>query len=516
MPTADTILTNANIITVDLEQPAAQLVAVKSGKIVFTGSRDRLADWRGVGTRVVDCAGKTLVPGFNDAHCHIFSFIRKLLSVDLSSPAVKSITDIKTAIKQKAQNTPPGEWIQGTDYNEFMLREKRHPTRWELDEVAPAHPVVISHRSLHACVLNSRALTLAGINTESPEPPGARIGRDIHTGEPDGLLVEMLGFIREQVMPPISGDELDRGVRLADEQYLAQGLTSLQDATYVNDLKRWHHYEHFKAGNRLKSRVYMMAGTETVKEFQAAGMEFGWGDEQLRLGAVKIVPSLVSGQLYPPQPVLQELVLNAHRAGFQVAIHAVQEKLLEAIIGIYEYVKEQAPDFGKRRHRIEHCAECTPGLQERIQRLGVLVTTHPSFAYYSGDRYLATVSPDIIPYLYPIKSLVDRGLVVAGASDSPVVPNNPLMGIYGGVTRQTSSGQRMTPEQCVTARQVLAFYTINAAYNSFEEQMKGSITTGKLADMVLLSADPTTVAPEQIKDINVEMAMIDGRIVWES
>lgn len=516
MPDADIIFNNAHAITVDPRQPAAELVAVKNGKILFAGSCGQLSDFKGVGTKVIDCAGKTLIPGFNDAHCHIFSFVRKLTSIDLSAPDIKSIADIKAAIKRKAEKTPAGQWISGTDYNDFNLVEKRHPTRWEIDEVAPDNPVVLSHRGLHACVLNSRALALAHINAETPEPPGAYISRDMNSGEPDGLLVEMLPYVREKVMPPVTEEELVEGIKIANRQYLAWGLTSLQDATFVNDLKRWSYYRRLKATHLLKSRVTMMAGTESLAEFQAAGLNYGSGDTQLRLGALKIVPSLISGTLHPSQAELNRQVLEAHRAGFQVAIHAVQEELIEAVINTYEYVKQQAPGFAQRRHRIEHCAECSPRLLERIKRLGLIVTTHPSFAYYSGDRYLATVPTDIIPYLYPVRSLVESGLVIAGASDSPVAPASPLMGIYGGVTRQTSSGQKFSTEQAVDARKVLSLYTIHAAYAAHEEQSRGSITPGKLADMILLSNDPTTSPAEEIKNIKVEMTVIDGEVVWES
>ena len=515
MPAADLILKNANVITMDKKQPTAQLVAVKNGRIAFVGSQDALAQWQGAGTKVIDCGGKTVTPGFNDAHCHIYSFVRKLLSIDLSAPDIKCIDDIKTIIKRQAEKTAPGEWITATDYNDFTLAEKRHPTRWELDEVAPDNPVVLSHRSLHACVLNSKALTMAGITIASPEPPGAFIGRRVDDGEPNGLLVEMLGYIRENVMPSMEGKELERGIKLANELYLSQGLTSLQDATFVNDIKRWRSHQHFKAEGILKSRVYMMFGKETMPRFLEENIGFGSGSNYLRLGAMKIVPSMISDKLHPPQPELIEQVLIAHRAGYQVAIHAVQEKLVEAIVGIYEAVKSQSPDFASRRHRIEHCAECPPQILERIKQLGLVVTTHPSFAYYSGDRYLATVAPAIIPYLYPMKSFIESGLVITGASDSPVVNNNPIMGIYGGVTRLTASGKKMSPEQCITAPQVLAMYTTTAAYASHEEHVKGSITTGKYADIVVLSADPTNVPPEKIKDARVEMTIIGGEVVWE-
>jgi predicted amidohydrolase YtcJ len=515
MPLADLILKNANIVTMDRNRPAAQFIAVINGRITYVGDSGHIAEWQGDSTRVVDCGGKTVIPGFNDAHCHIYSFVRKLLSIDLSAPNIKCIDDILGIIKRSAKKAAPGEWITATDYNEFTLAEKRHPTRWELDKVAPNNPVVLSHRSLHACVLNSKALELAGINIASPEPSGAFIGRRETDGEPNGLLVEMLGYIRENVMPPLEGEELERGIKLANEQYLSVGITSLQDATFVNDLKRWRNHQHFKAEGMLKSRVYMMFGKETMPQFQNIHLGFGSGGSFLRLGGMKIVPSMISDKLHPAEPDMIEQILTAHRAGYQVAIHAVQEKLVDAIVGIYEAVKNWVPDFAIRRHRIEHCAECPPQILERIKRLGLVINTHPSFAYYSGDRYLATVAPTTVPYLYPMKSFIESGLMVTGASDSPVVNNNPLMGIYGGVTRTTASGKKMSPEQCISASQVLAMYTTNAAYASHEEHVKGSITVGKYADMVVLSANPLTVPPEKIKDIKVQMTIVGGEVVWE-
>ena len=517
MPAADLILKNANVITVDPEKPGAELVAIKGDKILLVGSNERLEEVRGARTKIIDCQEKTVVPGFNDAHCHIFSFIRKLLSVDLSPSSVSSIDDIKATIGRKAQNTPKGQWIAGTDYNEFYLTEKRHPTRRDIDEVAPGHPVVLSHRSLHACVLNSLALSLAGITRETPEPPGALIDRDLTDGEPNGLLFssEMVGHIREKVMPSLSEEELTRGATQANKHYLSQGITSLQDATFVNDFRRWQHYQRFKDSGVLKSRVSMMVGVETMSQFQEAGLGFGSGDSRLRLGGLKIVPRRAGEELYPPQPELNQQVLKAQRAGFQVAIHAVQESTVEAAIIALEYARSQLPE-ADRRHRIEHCSECPPHLLERLKELQAVIVTHPSFPYYSGERYLVTVPATQLEWLYRIKSFLDSGLVVAGSSDSPIVPDNPLVGIYGAVTRQTESGQQLLPEECIYTSQGLALYTINAAYASFEEGIKGSIAQGKLADMVLLSDDPTKSPPEQIKDIRVEMTIVGGKVVWEA
>ena len=516
MQTADLIFKNADIITMDDRQTKADFVAVKGDKILFTGSKAFLNDFTGPGTKFIDCERKILLPGFNDAHCHIFSFLRKLASIDLGAPEIKSIRNIQAVVKVKAAKTPPGEWITGSDYNEFYLAEKRHPTRWELDEAAPDNPVMLTHRSLHGCVLNSKALALAGITIETPEMPGTMIDRDVSRGgEPNGFLAEMVGYLREHVMPPMSARELKTGIKLANEEYLAHGLTSLQDATYVNNLNRWRKYQEFKANVMLSSRVYMMTGLGTLPEFQNAGLGFGAGDENLRLGAVKIVPTLIAEKMHPSPEELKALVLQIHRAGFQLAIHGVQTQMVDAIICAYEYLQSVTPDFSARRHRIEHCSECPPPLMDRLKILRPVVVTHPSFTYFSGDRYLATVEKKFVPWLYRTGTLVKSGLTVGAGSDSPIVPNSPIMGIYGAVTCLTSSGHMLNPVEKLTAAEVIRMYTLNAAYASHEETIKGSITAGKLADMVLLSRNPTKVSADEIKGIKVQMTVIGGKVVWE-
>jgi len=513
MPVANLILKNANVITMDPRQPKAELVAIKDDKILLVTGNKEMESVRRAGTKVIDCQGRTLVPGFNDAHCHVISFIRKLLSLDLSPSSVGSIADIKTIIRNRAQNIPPGEWLTGTDYNDFYLTEKRHPTRWDIDEVAPHHPVVLAHRSLHACVLNSQALSLAGITRETTDPPGGLIDRDPGTGEPSGLLFNMLSYIRKRVLPPLSEEELTRGMTLANQHYLSYGITSLQEATASNSLERWQIYQRFKG--KLKSRLYMMFDIEALNQFQEAGLVFNSGDSQLRLGGVKIMLDEITGQLYPPQSELNQEAFAAHQAGFQLAIHAIEENTVEAAITALEYAQSQLSQ-ANRRHRIEHCAECPPRLLNRLTNLQAVIVTQPPFLYYSGERYLAQVPESQLQWLYRIKSPLSSGLMVAGSSDSPVVPNNPLVGIYAAVTRRAESGQYLLPEECVSAKEALAMYTINAAYTSFEADIKGSITQGKLADMVVLSSDPLESPPEQIKDIRVEMTIIGGKLSWEA
>ncbi len=509
MPT-DLILKNANVITMDAGRPRAELLAISDDSIFFVGNNTELERLTGRATKVIDCAGRTVVPGFNDAHLHLFSLIRKLMSIDLSPASVRSIEDIKEAVRKKALATPPGTWISGTDFNEFYLEEKRYPTRQDLDEVAPAHPVVLSHRSLHACVLNSLALSLAGIAAETPEPPGARIERDLETGQPNGILINMLDYIRGEVMPPFSDKELAEGLFLADNYFLSHGITSFQEATVSNDLKRWETLCDFKLRNALHSRIIMMAGLPYWRDFKKMGLKTGYGDNLMQLGAVKVIPDT-----QPSQAELNKLALECHKAGFQLAFHAIDENTVNAAVTALEYVNKHSSVAG-RRHRIEHCSECPPALLERVKKLGLVIVTQPPFIYYNGERYLATVAESQLLWLYLIKSPLDKGVMVAASSDAPVVPVNPLVGIYAAVTRKAESGQVLLSEERITVEQALKLYTINAAYASFEEKIKGSLSPGKLADIVILNDDPARVPPEKIKDIQVEMTIIGGEVVWEA
>ncbi len=510
MPAADLVLKNALVITMNAARPAARMVAVEGDSISYVGSAQEVDSFIGAGTRVIDCAGRAVLPGFNDAHLHLFSLVKKLLSIDLTPASVHSIGGIKEKIREQAQKITPGTWISGTDYNEFYLAEKRCPTRWDLDEAAPDHPVILSHRSLHACVLNSLALELAGINRETPEPPGGRIERDLATGEPNGILIGMLGHIRSGVMPQFSGVELDEGLALADRLFLSMGITSVQDATVSNGLDRWETVCRFVLDRRLRSRVTMMAGAPHWKNFQERGLKIGSGDNLMQLGAVKFVL-----EIRPEQDELNNLVLECHREGWQIAFHAVAESTVAAAVSALEYADSHSPVKG-RRHRIEHCAECPPYLLDRIKKLGAVIVTQPPFIYYNGERYLATVPESQLPWLYRIKSPMEKGVIVAGSSDAPVAPVNPLVGIYAAVTRRAESGQLLLPEEKISVEQALALYTVNAAYASFEEKIKGSLTPGRLADMVVLNKDPVQIPPEEIKDIKVDMTIIGGEVVWEA
>jgi predicted amidohydrolase YtcJ len=257
-----------------------------------------------------------------------------------------------------------------------------------------------------------------------------------------------------------------------------------------------------------------MFGLHALAKLKAQGMCTGYGDSRLRVGGIKMVLDEVGGRLNPPQDELNEDVLRVHKEGFQVSMHAVEEGTVEAAAAALEYCLRMAPSKD-HRHRIEHCSICTPPLLQRLKSVNPVVVTQPAFIYYSGERYLQDVPETQLPWLYRTESFRESGLGPAASSDCPVVPCAPLVGLYAAVTRRAEGGQVISPDQVVSPEQALQMYTLNGAYASFEEHVKGSIEVGKLADMVVLSADPTAVVPEEIKDIRVEKTIIGGEIVWE-
>ncbi|TET13095.1 MAG: hypothetical protein E3J81_09415 [Dehalococcoidia bacterium] len=350
---------------------------------------------------------------------------------------------------------------------------------------------------------------------ETPDPPGGLIDRDLETGEPSGLLFGMDSYINEQVIPPLSEEELRQGVKLANQSFLSSGITSIQDATVTNGFEQWQNLLKLKEGGELVPRICMMFGLHALADLKDKGLPPGYGDSGLRLGAVKITLDETRGQLNPSQEELNEGVLTAHQDGFQVAIHAVEEGTVEAAAVALEYCLHRSPK-ADHRHRVEHCSVCPSQLLQRLQDVGAVVVTQPAFIYFSGERYLKEVSNTQLPWLYRTRSFLEKGLRPAGSSDCPVVPPDPLVGLCAAVTRKAESGQVLSPEEAVSPEEALRIYTLGGAYASFEERLKGSIETGKLADLVVLSADPTKVAPEEIKEIRVEKTIIGGEVVWES
>jgi predicted amidohydrolase YtcJ len=511
---ADLILFNANVITMDPLCPRAEGVLIKNGKILSATTNDALRKWDRIKATTIDCKGKTVLPGFIDAHCHLHALAESHLSLNLDPHHnVRSISDLQTKIRDYSQKLPSGTWIRGRGYNEFYLAEKRHPNRWDLDQVTSTHPIKLTHRTGHAHVLNSLALQMVGISNETPDPPDGLIDRDIETGGPTGILYRMGDFL-SRMIPPLENDQLDQGMRVANNELLSMGITSIQDASSHNGLEQWKMFRRWKDTGFLKPRITMMLGTESFSAYKEQDFEPELDEKQLRLSGVKIIIDETTGHLRPVQSELNEMVLRIHQAGFQACLHAVEENTVEAACSAIEYAMKELPK-SDHRHRIEHCSVCPPSLAKRLAGLGIMVVTQPSFIYYSGDRYLRTVPAEELKHLYPIGTLLKSGVKVAASSDCPIAPANPLIGIYAATSRMTETDEMLLSEEKITPEEALRMYGEYAARATFDEGMKGSISPGKLADLVVLKDDPMKVPIDEIKDIGVEMTILDGEIVWE-
>ena len=509
----DLVLVNGNVITLNPAQPKADWIAIGNGKIVALGSRDNIQAPVAENTKIIDCQGRTILPGFIDSHFHLVSFAESHVVLNLNPRhGFRSISEIQKALRAICKERPSGEWIRAKGFDEFFLEEKRYLNRWDLDKVTLLHPIKITHRSGHLHILNSLALRKLGVSKETPDPPGGLIDRDLETGEPTGLLYEMGEFLSNRI-PPIEAKVLEDAVEKASKQLLSLGITSLQDASARNDHKRWNLLKTWKKKGILHPRINMMLGAVNLSEYSAYDFEANSSLNQLRLNCVKIVLDETTGLLHPEQSKLNELVREIHNSGLQVAIHAIEEKAVESACAAIEYALEKKPRLD-HRHRIEHCAVCPPSLAKRIASLGIRVVTHPSFVYYSGDRYLENVRRPQLRYLYPLKTLIQHGVIVAGSSDCPISPPNPLVGLYGAVSRMSETGKSVVPSERIPIIEALQMYTIYAADVSFEEKTKGSIAPGKLADLVVLNEDPTQVAPKELRNLQVEMTILDGEIVW--
>ncbi len=504
------LLVNANFLTMDKRYPRVGTVAISDGKILEV-SRNQMGRLRYDGYEVIDCRGRTVLPGFIDAHCHFIAMAEHLLLPNIGPENASSIAEIQQIVKNAANITPPGRWVRAVGYHVHNLRDKRHPNRWDLDKVTTVHPVCLSHTTGYIHVLNSMALSLVKIDSATEVPIGGIIERDLQTGEPNGVLLGLRTYLA-RFLPQVEEAEMERAVQLASEQASFQGITSIQDASFLNDKSRWDKFAKYRQRGLLKQRVTMMLGLKAFREGEY-NRDYTESD-YIRLGGVKLIVNEITGEMSPSQEELLDIVLEVTRANRQAVIHAIEEHIIRAVAEALEKTRRIYPG-AENRHRIEHCSVCPPALARQLAELKTVIVTQPNFIYYNGERYLKTVPQDQIPHLYPLKTLLGAGLIVAGSSDSPVAPAHPIHGIYSAVSRLTQQGNKLVPGEKLTAVQALEMYTINAAYAAFEEKYKGSITPGKYADLVLLNHDPTRVKPHEIKDLEVEMAIIGGEIFFQ-
>jgi len=526
---AELVLRNATILTVDTNLPRAQAAAVSEGRLVFVGNSNGLLPFVGPTTRVLDLTGRTVVPGFIDAHAHPgpeYPEDSPWASVDCRPDKVRTMDSLVDALQRKAERTPRGQWVTGARYQETKLG--RHPTRWDLDRASTNHPILISHSSGHQSVANSLALQLAKITTDTQDPPGGKFVRN-ERGEPTGLLQERAAAVVRAAGPArTSAPEAETlaAYRAGFERYLRRGVTGVHvagtSASGAGMLER-------AQAPDLPLRLYIMLSEGSLDEAIRRRSLTNAAASQIRYGAIKIFHgNSVSGQTcwlsqpyanrpdyfgVPParsQEALNELIRKIHHAGLQVCVHSNGDREIDMVLNAFEQVLRNEPR-PNHRHRIEHCSVVTRELLQRIKNLGLVVVPH-SYLWEHGDK-MEAYGEWRWDWMHPARSLLDLGIPMAGHSDDPVSVSHPLLRIQDLVTRTSAEGKVYGARQRITVEEALRAWTLGGAYAAFEETDTGSITIGKRADFVVLSDDPTRVQPDRIKDIAVEMTFIGGRQV---
>jgi predicted amidohydrolase YtcJ len=536
----DLVIDNADVFTVDAARPRAGAIGIVGDRIVAVADRHGLASHEAETT--LDLDGRFVVPGFDDAHNHMQAFGATLGEVPLHAGAVRSIPDVVAAIGARAATAPAGTWIVGAGYDHNKLAERRHPTCHELDEVSPEHPVLLNHTSGHFATLNTAAMRLAGIGRVDV-PDGGVVAVD-DEGEPNGLLEEQAQQLVRGLLHPRSVAEMVANLAAASDRYLREGITSCQEAGVGGILgtaepTELAAYQRARHERSLRVRVTLMASVDALHGADHhpddpeplaldLGLHTGFGDDWLRIGPTKIFAdgSLMGrtaamfedyagepgnrGYLQMPEERLRSLILAAHRSGWQIATHAIGDRAVSTVLDAYEEALRRHPR-ADHRHRIEHCGVCRADDVARIARLGIVPVPQARFISEIGDGMLDAIGPERAADCYRERSFLDAGITVPGSSDRPVVDGAPLLGIHDLVNQRTATGRPFNPGEALTVEQAIAAYTMGSATAAFAEDRKGSITPGKLADLVVLDRDLTTTDPDGIAETGVLATVVGGR-----
>lgn len=526
---ADLLVRGARIYTMDDGNPRAEALAVRGDRVLAVGADADLAALIGPGTRVIDGRGATLFPGFIDAHSHP-SGVSEVTGVNVD---LRSVGAIQDAMRAQAGKTPAGEWVIGNKYDDTKLAEERPVNRHDLDAAVPLQPAIVRHRGGHTAVLNSRGLEVAGIRDDTPDPPGGRYGRDEHG--------ELTGFVAEKALEHVEASgqwpEITRAVRQQGVAYLthamaAAGLTSTTDA--FGDVDSLVAYQDARAAGELYTRLsFMPYGPSPLFEnLKSAGLRSGVGDEWIRFGAVKYWADGSAsertmrmstpfegrpddyGILTMDQAAIDAAVNDAVAHGWRIGIHANGDVAIDMVLKSYERALAtwQGPN---PRFRIEHCSLVNPDLLARIRDTGTVPTPFYTYAHYHGEKW-QDYGAERMQRMFAHRSFLDYGIPVAPASDYTPGPFEPLMAVQSMVTRKDFKGRVWGPDQRIGVAEALRICTVNGAYASFEEQIKGSLAPGKLADFVMLGADPHETEPDRIKEIPVLLTAVGGRVVHEA
>jgi predicted amidohydrolase YtcJ len=525
---ADLIINNARIYTMDENLPMAEAVAIMGERILAVGSNAELSALQGSLTTVIDATGCTVTPGFIDAHSHPDGS-NEVTGADVN---LRSIREIKAVMHTEAGRTPPGQWVIGNKYDDTKLSEERPVNRHDLDEAVPLQPAIVRHRGGHTAVLNTRGLEVAGITRDTPDPEGGHYGRE--NGELTGFVAEKALELVDQAgeWPEITRQVRQQGVAYMSRSMVAAGLTSTTDA--AGSVENLVAYQDARADGELLNRLSFMpyGPSPLYGHLKSAGIRTGFGDEWIRFGAVKYWADGSAsertmrmstpfegrqddfGILTMSQAEIDAAVDDAVANGWRIGIHTNGDVAIDMALKAYERVLDgwQGPN---PRFRLEHCSLVNPDLLTRIKKAGAIPAPFYTYAHYHGNKWV-DYGAEKMQWMFAHKSFLDYGIPVAPASDYTPGPFEPLMAIQSMVTRKDFKGRVWGPNQRISVSQAMKICTVNGAYASMEENIKGSLTPGKLADLVLLAADPHDTAVDEIKKIPVIRTIVGGKTVFEA
>lgn len=518
----DLLLHNGKIVTVDDAFSIQRAVAVRDGRIVAVGGDELLSRYKAQAT--IDVGGKTVLPGFNDTHIHVSGSPRR--EIDLRQTT--SIRQLQEQVRAKAVELGEGEWITGYGWAEDQFAERRLPHRADLDEAAPRNPVILTRAGGHSAVVNSLAFGLAGITGRSPNPHRGIMERDAR-GELTGIIRERQDTVGRLVPPPTAEETRPSFVQNLRD-LLALGITSIvQAGVSPRGWDEWRtvYAEHGEELPRASVQI-RWAGRERMEGF---GLKTGDGDERLRVGAVKVFvdggftgPSAYTIDEYKSEPgfrgsldidpgELRQIVRDAHALGWQMGFHAIGDAAIQLIVGYFAEELEANPRPNHRHYLNHFTVRPPPAVMDLMARHGILITQQPNFTYTLESRYVEHLREEHAAYNNPLRSPMSHGVFVALSSD--ILPIGPMVGIYAAVTRKGRSGAVYAPGEALSIEEAIIGYTRNGAYITFEEDIKGTLEPGKLADMVVLSEDLLTIEPERILDVQVEKTILGGKVVFE-
>jgi predicted amidohydrolase YtcJ len=538
---ADVLVVNSVVRTLDAQGTVAEAVAVRNGHVQAVGRTDDLLGLRSAATEVIDGQGRTVLPAFTDSHTHLRrASLTLAYFIDFMTAQARTMEGVLAEVRARALTTAPGSWIRGDNYLPERIAEGRFPTRYELDQVAPANPVVLCGLGRHVITANSLALQLAGIDRETPNPDGGRIELD-DRGEPTGVLHERaklrLDATRvDTVIPPISETERVTALAQAMGVLHASGIASIHEI--VREPIDLSDYLRLRESGGLSARVrFYVRGLDATTRLEfvtGVGLRSGFGDDWLRFSGIKFsidgletACNAATYDAYPGDPCnvgliripaedLREAVQVADAEGLQVAIHAIGPRAVDIALDSFEAVAPRS-DGRRLMHRLEHAyMPATAGQWERVARLGLLWSTQPSFMHYSGEAWQTLGREGATPWM-PLGTAHGLGIRTQINSDYPCSPINPLVGIAAAVTRRTEGGVRVPGDETITVDQALRAMTNVAALDEWGMPgRQGSLEPGKFADIVMLSDDPYGVSPDDLVNISPVLTMIDGAPVFRT